>query len=83
MPHPAFDRSRLVLQPLANREHDLTLADILSLDEAPPFDDAGLAQVAGRVAQVYQAGGQVSHILTGHPAQLLAGIAGRHRTNVR
>lgn len=32
MPYPAFDRSRLRIQPLASRQHDLTLAHILPLD---------------------------------------------------
>jgi hypothetical protein len=31
MPYPAFDRSRLRIQSLANRRHDLTLAQILPL----------------------------------------------------
>src|SRR4051812_6238382 len=34
MPYPAFDRSRLRLQPLQARQHDLDLSVILSL-EAP------------------------------------------------
>jgi hypothetical protein len=36
MPFPQFDRSRLRIQPLANRQHDLTLAHILSLDAPVP-----------------------------------------------
>src|SRR5262245_20502006 len=37
MPYPQFDRSRLRVQPLAARRHDLTLADLLPAD-APPAD---------------------------------------------
>jgi hypothetical protein len=39
MPFPTFDRSRLKIQPLAQREHDLDLSVILPLD-APPQDFA-------------------------------------------
>src|SRR5947207_12220082 len=37
MPYPAFDRSRLRIQPLAQRQHDIDLSTILPLD-APPSD---------------------------------------------
>jgi len=36
MPYPAFDRSRLRIQPLARREHDLDLQSVLSLDASLP-----------------------------------------------
>ncbi|MFL5338978.1 MAG: hypothetical protein ACJ8F7_02330 [Gemmataceae bacterium] len=36
MPFPMFDRSRLRMQPLSNRKHDLTLAQILPLDATIP-----------------------------------------------
>jgi hypothetical protein len=36
MPFPAFDRSRLKIKPLAQREHDLDLSVILPLDAPPP-----------------------------------------------
>ena len=35
MPYPIFDRSRLRIQPLAQRQHDLNLSALLPLD-APP-----------------------------------------------
>ena len=46
MPYPMFDRNKLKLKPLAERKHDMTLGEVLSLD-APgePFDDPQLAQV--------------------------------------
>ena len=30
-----FDRTRLKLQPLSAREHDMTLSEVMSLDEVP------------------------------------------------
>jgi hypothetical protein len=66
MPYPVFDRSRLELKPLSDRVHDLTLADVLSLDEVPPLDDPVLAQVAGRVASAHRAGGQVILMMGAH-----------------
>jgi hypothetical protein len=36
MPHPTFDRSRLRVQPLARRQHDLDLSALLPLDAPLP-----------------------------------------------
>ena len=36
MPYPMFDRSRLHLKPLAERVHDMTLAEMLPLDATGP-----------------------------------------------
>lgn len=36
MPYPAFDRSRLLIKPLAERAHDLDLSALLPLDGPPP-----------------------------------------------
>src|SRR5438876_2174610 len=50
MPHPAFDRSRLRIQPLAQRQHDLDLSAILLLDAAlPSFDHPALPQIGRRL----------------------------------
>jgi hypothetical protein len=50
MPYPRFDRSRLHVQPLAARHHDLTLAHILALDAAvPAFDDPALPVLGQRL----------------------------------
>jgi hypothetical protein len=47
-----FDRSRLKIQPLASRHHDLTLDHWLSLDATtPPFDHPDLATVAHRIRE--------------------------------
>ena len=53
MPYQIFDRSQLKLKPLSEREHDMTLAEVLNLNDKPPsFDDPNLAQVAEVVWQL-------------------------------
>jgi hypothetical protein len=50
MPFPAFDRSRLHIQPLAKRQHDLDLSAILPLDSRPPeFSHAALPELGRRL----------------------------------
>ncbi len=45
--YPAFDRSKLRLRPLAEREHDMDVSFVLALDgEEPPFEHEDLAQIA-------------------------------------
>lgn len=67
MPYPIFDRSRLNLKPLGERDHDMTLADVLPLDApVPPFYDSALEQVAHGVARAYEAGCQVILIMGAH-----------------
>ena len=67
MSYPTFDRSRLKLKPLAERVHDMTLAEVLPLDApAPPFDDPGLPEVARRVAQAHRAGTLVILMMGAH-----------------
>ncbi len=67
MPYPAFDRGRLKLKPLAERVHDMTLADVLPLDApAPPFDDPHLDQVAERVVRARRAGAPVLWMMGAH-----------------
>jgi hypothetical protein len=52
MPFPTFDRSRLRIQPLAQRQHDLDLSAILPLD-APlaAFSHPAIAQLGERLAR--------------------------------
>ena len=65
--YPIFDRSRLKVKPLSERQHDMTLADVLPLDAPmPPFDDPNLAQVAERVARAHRAGAQVILMMGAH-----------------
>ncbi|HKI38070.1 MAG TPA: hypothetical protein VKA46_39820 [Gemmataceae bacterium] len=57
MPHPAFDRSRLRIQPLARRQHDLDLSVILRLDAPPlPFEHPALAILGRRLVEAKQRG---------------------------
>jgi hypothetical protein len=54
---PLFDRSRLLIQPLAMRTHDLHAAQWLEVDgPAPPFSHPGLPQVAARFASARKQG---------------------------
>jgi hypothetical protein len=67
MPYPIFDRSQLKLRPLSERVHDMTLAEVLNLDDdIPPFDDPDLRQVAERVVQAHRAGSQVILMMGAH-----------------
>lgn len=67
MPYETFDRSRLVLRPLAERQHDMSLADLLALDaDVPPFRDANLYVLASRVAEAGRRGGQVILMMGAH-----------------
>ena len=67
MPYPIFDRSRLKLNPLAERVHDMYLADVLPLDaEIPPCDSADLPAVAERVAQAHRQGRPVILMMGAH-----------------
>src|SRR5262245_19861354 len=52
MPFPAFDRSRLRLQPLAVRQHDLDLSAVLPLDAPlPEFSDPALPILGRRLVE--------------------------------
>ncbi len=67
MPYPLFDRSKLKLRPLSERVHDMTLAEVLNLDDdTPPFDDLDLREVAERVAQAHLAGNPVILMMGAH-----------------
>src|SRR5947209_10675349 len=56
MAYPQFDRSRLRVQPLAVRQHDLTLADLLPLDAAPDFDHPALPVLGERLTAARKSG---------------------------
>jgi hypothetical protein len=57
MPYPAFDRTRLRIQPLANRQHDLDLSVLLPLDAAlPPFSHPALSLLGQRLVEARQHG---------------------------
>ena len=50
MPYPLFDRSALSIKPLGDRIHDISIDCFVKLDEElEPFDDPGLAPIAGAI----------------------------------
>ncbi|MBM3500536.1 MAG: hypothetical protein FJX74_17915, partial [Armatimonadetes bacterium] len=60
MPYPQFDRSKLILRPLAERENDLDLSVILPLDaELPDLDNADIRTLAERIVAAKRAGAAV------------------------
>ena len=67
MSYPLFDRSRLHLKPLAERVHDMKLAEVLPLDApAPPFDDPALPAIAERIVRARQIGAPVILLMGAH-----------------
>lgn len=74
MPYPAFDRSRLHIQPLAQRRHDLDLTTLLSLD-APTegFSHPALPRLGKALATAKQRGSARIALMGAHV--LRAGVA--------
>lgn len=67
MPHETFDRRRLRLRPLAEREHDLDLSVIMALEDAPDaVEDADLATLADHIVAARERGAQVIFALGAH-----------------
>jgi hypothetical protein len=67
MPYPQFDRSRLILRPLAEREHDLDLSVIRALDaETPDFDHVDLDVLTVRILEARAAGSEVVLMMGAH-----------------
>lgn len=56
MPFPQFDRSRLQVQPLAGRQHDLALDILLPLDSPADFDHPSLTILGERLRAAKAAG---------------------------
>jgi hypothetical protein len=56
MPYPLFDRSRLNIQPLAARQHDLDLSILVPLDTEPDFHDPALPVLARRLVEARDRG---------------------------
>jgi len=67
---PQFDRSRLIIKPLAERKHDITIDQQLALDELPPPLDAramaDIAELGRRMAQAKDRGAAVLLLMGGH-----------------
>ncbi len=76
MPYPIFDRSRLRIQPLAERQHDLDLSAILPLDSPLPSFEHPAVPVLGRRLVEARAAGAARILLMGAHV-LRAGVA-RH-----
>jgi len=55
--YEAFDRSRLIVKPLAERVNDLEVSRWMALtDEAPAFSHADLPEMARRLAAAKERG---------------------------
>lgn len=67
MPYPVFDRSRLKIKPLTERQHDMLLSEVMPLDTpGEPFDDPQLARVAGRMLRARSNGAPVILTMGAH-----------------
>lgn len=67
MPYPTFDRTKLHLLPLAERVHDFTLDEVLSLDaDVRTNDSEELRAVAGRVVAARKQGRPVIVMMGAH-----------------
>jgi len=75
MPFPEFDRSRLIIKPLAQRRHDLTLDCLLPLDAPATFDHPALAPLGERLVAARAAGATRLLLMGAHV--LRAGVS-RH-----
>ncbi len=74
MPYPMFDRSRLHIKPLSQRQHDLTLSDILPLDAPPPaFSHPALPILGRRLVEARRTGSARLLVMGAHV--LRAGVA--------
>src|SRR5262245_2772740 len=82
MPFPQFDRSRLVVKPLAERQHDLTLDVVLPLDapvafEHPPLPAVGKRLVAAKAAGAARILMMGAHVLRAGVQQYLIDLMDR------
>lgn len=67
MPYPQFDRSRLILRPLAERRHDMTLDDVLQLDDpVEPLDNPDLEALAEAIRNARANGRPVIWMMGAH-----------------
>src|SRR3989304_1099368 len=71
MPYPVFDRSRLRLKPLAERVHDMTLAEVIDPASPPPAcDDPALPLVAELGAAAHRRGAPTILMMGGHVVKM-------------
>ena len=67
MPYPQFDRSRLILRPLRERRHDMTLDDVLQLDDpVAPLDNPDLDTIAAAMRSARAQGRPVIWMMGAH-----------------
>jgi hypothetical protein len=74
---PQFDRSRLLIKPLAERKHDLSISSQLPLEELPPeLSEKGMrdiAELGRRMEKARERGAAVLLLMGGHVIR--AGVA--------
>lgn len=75
MPFPQFDRSRLIVKPLAERQHDLSLDVILPLDSPADYAHPSIPVIAERL-KAANAGGSARILMMG--AHVLRAGVQRH-----
>lgn len=66
MPYARFDRSKLLLRPLGERIHDMTLGDVAELDFASSFTSPDLEIVAERMRQAKERGAAIIAMMGAH-----------------
>lgn len=67
MPYDKFDRSRLILEPLAERKHDMTLDYVLPLGQVDtPFDNADMDTLTSRIIEARKNGREVILMMGAH-----------------
>lgn len=67
MAYPVFDRNQLILKPLAARVHDMSLADVLALDDVvEPSTSSDLPILSQRIRQARKAGKPVILMMGAH-----------------
>lgn len=76
MPFPQFDRSRLIIKPLAERRHDLELSALLALDDQVPIFDHPAMPILGQRLVAAQERGAARIALMG--AHVLRAGVSRH-----
>ncbi len=77
MPLPSFDRSKLIIKPLAERKHDLSIEQQLGLDQLPPpLEERAMAdvgEIGRRMAAARDRGAAILLLMGGHVIR--AGVA--------
>lgn len=66
MPHPQFDRSRLHLLPLSQRQHDIDLSVMLDPAALPDYHHPSIDILASRVRAAREGGRPVVMMMGGH-----------------